>query len=128
VVNCVLCQQPIETQDESSLSALVEGERYPVCDDECRRLVEENPVEALGPLVTLRYRKPCQRCAKKVDLWRLAAAQRPLRLRVEEAPGLSECPQLLIGGEPDRFMGEVEDVSELLGLLYTSYPGFVGCC
>jgi hypothetical protein len=127
-LNCVLCQEPLESTGESSLWAAVDGERYPVCDGECRRLVEENPVNVLGPRVVLRYRKPCDRCAEKIGLWRIAAARRPLRLRLEEAEGLSDCPELLLEGEPDPYMAEVDDITDLLNLLYTSYPGFVSCC
>jgi hypothetical protein len=126
--NCVLCKEPLDSRGKSPLWAEVDNEFYPVCDAECRRLVEDNPVDALGPRVVIRYRKPCQRCAEKIGLWRVAAGQRALRLRLEEASGSSNCPELLIEGEPDPFMAEVDDITDLLNLLYTSYPGFVSCC
>jgi hypothetical protein len=42
--------------------------------------------------------------------------------------GASDCPELLLEREPGPYMAEVDDITDLLNLLYTSYPGFVSCC
>jgi hypothetical protein len=126
-VECALCLKPLDGPSSGSW-AEADGERYPVCDEECRRLVTEFPVEALGPLAELRYREGCERCTRKIKLWQDATGRRLLRLRLKESPELGECPELWLNGEPDPITGEIDDLDELLGWLYTSYPGFAGCC
>lgn|GEM_PF-6618002 len=128
MLECVLCQKALSGSHPEELWAEVGGERYPVCDKECLGLVKDNPVEILGPRVTLRYREGCERCAERIALWREVADRRPIRLRLEQAPKLVNCPELRLEGEVDPFTGEITTLNELLSWLFVQYPGFMGCC
>lgn len=124
VVRCAVCGGEMPG---NPLWVEVEGERYPVEDEDCARLLQENPVAALGPQVKLRYRPGCRRCEAKVTLWQEAARRRPLRLSLK--PGYTEpCPRLFVEGKEDPITLDIDEIEELLLWLWLQHPGFGGCC
>lgn len=91
-------------------------------------MLEDHPLETLGPVAVLRFRDGCDRCTKKIALWRDVALRRSLRLQLEEDSELRDCPELWLNGERDSFMTSIDNLAELLDTLYLSYPGFAACC
>ena len=129
MLSCSACRTPLGDARATLLQAEVSGEHYPVCDEGCRRKLEEHPMELLGPRVVLRYRKPCERCTLKIGLWRVADGLRPLRFHLEKAPGLSACPELLLEGEAVPHLREIDDIGPLLEWLEEAWPGLTeDCC
>lgn len=123
--HCALCGAKIQGPP---FWVTIEGVRYPVEDTTCARLLEENPVAALGPRAELLYRPGCPHCQAKVALWREVQRRRPLRLSLRPVSADAPCPRLLLEGQEDRITLEIGDLDELLLWLWILYPGFTGCC
>ena len=124
-LRCALCGA--KTQGPS-LWVTIESEPYPVEDATCARLLEENPVAAVGPRAELSYRPGCPRCLAKVALWREVQQRRPLRLNLRPTSTDAPCPRLFLQGQEDHITLAIDDLEELLLWLWIRYPGFAGCC
>ena len=124
---CPVCDEPLDPNSAGALYAEVGGSRYLVSDALCKRLVEEYPIDVLGPRVELRCSRRCPKCLKLAGIWLEAAQRRPLRLTVL-MDEFEECARLLVEGKHDPFTQEIEDLDRLLDSLYADFPGPAGCC